>query len=337
MCAWMVRAGQYGENEDFALDQGLAVIGWDEMPDLSGVRSREQLEALCREKYPDSPRMRVANYVGQLWTFKEKIKAGDLIVLPLKKQSAVAVGEVEGPYAYSTSNPEGAHHVRRVNWIAKDIPRSKFDQDILLSMGAFMTVCQIARVNVDDRIRALLEGKPAHPVTTVEGVETTEIPDLGQYALDQIRLYIGQKFRGHDLARIVDGLLRAQGYQTKMSPPGPDGGVDIIAGRGPMGFDPPRICVQVKSSDSPTDASVLQGFQGAVKNFKAEQGLLVAWGGFKNSVLAEARRLYFEVRFWDADDLITAVLQDYDKLPEDLRADLPLKRIWALIREETEA
>ncbi|MCD4843612.1 MAG: restriction endonuclease [Methanosarcinales archaeon] len=38
-----------------------------------------------------------------------------------------------------------------------------------------------------------------------------------------------------------------QGYYTYRSPEDPDGGVDILAGRVPMGFGEARLCVQVKS------------------------------------------------------------------------------------------
>jgi len=33
-------------------------------------------------------------------------------------------------------------------------------------------------------------------------------------------------------------------------------------------------------------------------------------------------------------DLIEAVLRNYDRLPEELQKELPLKRIWALVSEE---
>ena len=36
---------------------------------------------------------------------------------------------------------------------------------------------------------------------------------------------------------------------------------------------------------------------------------------------------------WDADNLLDAVLRNYDKLSEELRADLPLKRVWSLVEE----
>jgi restriction system protein len=146
--------------------------------------------------------------------------------------------------------------------------------------------------------------------------------------------YISQKFRGHDLPRLVDEILRARGYHTQLSPAGPDGGVDIIAGRGAMGFDPPRACVQVKSSDSPVDVGVMRELQGVMKSFGAEQGLLVSWGGFKNSVLSEARRLFFEIRLWDAGDVVNALLEDYERMSAELQAELPLKRIWAMVPEE---
>ena len=54
MAVWMVRAGRSGEREDLALSAGLVVIGWDELPDLSGVRSREDVEHLMREHHPDA-------------------------------------------------------------------------------------------------------------------------------------------------------------------------------------------------------------------------------------------------------------------------------------------
>ena len=71
-----------------------------------------------------------------------------------------------------------------------------------------------------------------------------------------------------------------------------------------------------------------------MKNYGAEQGLFVSWSGFKQSVYREARTLFFEIRLWDADKLIDAIFENYEKLPEVLQAELPLKRIWALVQEE---
>ncbi len=36
------------------------------------------------------------------------------------------------------------------------------------------------------------------------------------------------------------------------------------------------------------------------------------------------------MRLWDQNDLIDEFLANYDKLDDDLRAELPLKRIWTV-------
>ena len=48
----------------------------------------------------------------------------------------------------------------------------------------------------------------------------------------------------------------------------------------------------------------------------------------------EAGLSFFSVRLWDANDLVEAVLRNYDRLPEELQNELPLKQIWALVIEE---
>ncbi|MDP2949149.1 MAG: restriction endonuclease [Chloroflexota bacterium] len=315
------------------------VIGWEELPDLSTVKTREALEALFFEKQPDAKPARIANWVGQIWAFKYKIELGDLVVLPLKRQRAIAIGKITSPYQYRPELPPDARHTRQVKWIRKDLPRQSFDRDLLFSLGAFKTVCQIQRNNAEERIQAILEGRtsklPSTPSEIAEPVVDAEPPqDLEEFTRDQIGTYIGQRFRGHDLARLVTGLLNAQGYKTEMASPGADGGVDIIAGQGLMGFDPPRLCVQVKSSDQPVDVDILRALQGTVQSFGAEHGLLVAWGGFKQSVLTEARKGFFKIRLWDSGDLVNGLMQNYDKLPEDIKAELPLKRIWMLVPAE---
>ncbi|MEN6478163.1 MAG: restriction endonuclease [Anaerolineales bacterium] len=132
----------------------------------------------------------------------------------------------------------------------------------------------------------------------------------------------------------MKALLEAQGYRTYVASQGADGGADILAGRGPMGFDPPTLCVQVKSSDTPADVVVLRSLLGVMPTFGASYGLLVSWGGFKQSVVTEARQKFFQVRLMDAGELVSALLAVYDQLPEEIQAELPLKRIWTLAPEE---
>jgi len=338
MALWLIRAGRFGEDEDFALKNGYAVIGFQNVPDLSHAESREDIYKIVEEVLADASKNKIANVTGQLWAFRGRIETNDLVVLPLKTQSFVAIGTIGGPYAYYMNR-----HVRRVNWQRTDIPRSAFGQDLLYSFGAFLTVCKIERNDAEERVKAILAGRKdpylksgsialEEPVDISGEGEEVQI-DLEEYALDQIRKLIESRFKGHDLARLVSEILKTQGYFVYQSPAGPDGGVDILAGLGPMGFDPPRLCVQVKSG-GPVDDMAVRELEGVMGRTGANQGLFVSWGGFKDSVHREIRNLFFKVRLWDSKRIIQALLENYDRLPDDLQAELPLKRIWVPVLEE---
>ncbi len=341
MAIWVVRAGSRGQQQNFALDNNRAVIGWNDMPDLSNYETREEMQKVCTKMYLDSKPKAVMSYVSQLWAFSKRINKDDIIALPIKGQAVIAFGRVTGDYEYLPNNPLSTKHTRPVQWITQDLPRAKFDQDILYSLGAAMTVFQVKRNNAEERIKAILDGKAqptVMPIPNGQGnqdiTDSEATPDLEEYAQTQILEYIGQKFAGHGLADIVDAILQAQGYKTEVSPPGPDGGVDIIAGRGSMGFEPPRLCVQVKATSQQQDVRVIRELKGVMKDFGAEQGLFVSWSGFKRSVLSEARRQFFEIRLWDAGDVVDALQKYYEQFPENLKAELPLKHIWTLVQDE---
>jgi restriction system protein len=342
MSLWLVRGGKLGEQEALALAQGLACIGFREVPDLSQTLSRDEIANLLRQTYPQDSAAATRNFTGQLYAFAHRMHEGDVVAMPLKSQPQIALGRVVGPYTYRRDLGD-VHHTRQVEWVRPDIPRTQFAQDVLSSLGALMTVCQIERNNAEERVRTILEGKPdpaspsiAQVVEQVTGnaEETDALTDIEQLARDQILGYIEQHFKGHALARLVDAVLQAEGYVTYMSPPGPDGGADVLAGGGSLGLDRPRLCVQVKSSQTPCDVTIFRALQGTMQTVQADQGLLVSWGGFTRAVEAEARTRFFSVRLWNADDVIKAVLRNYEKLPEALRGELPLKRMWALVLDD---
>lgn len=39
---------------------------------------------------------------------------------------------------------------------------------------------------------------------------------------------------------------------------------------------------------------------------------------------------HLRVRVWEAGDVVDAVLRTYDRLPEEIRAQVPLRRVWML-------
>jgi restriction system protein len=157
--------------------------------------------------------------------------------------------------------------------------------------------------------------------------------DIEEYSKDIIIKFIQSKFSGHGLATIIESIMKTQGYTTLKSEPGKDEGIDILAGSGPLGFSEPRICVQVKSSLSPVDVRVLRELRGVKERVKANQGLLVSWGGFTKDAITEAKSDFFSIRLWDQRAILEQITNQYENFDDELKAELPLKRIWTLVNE----
>ncbi len=339
---WMVRAGRHGEDEDVALNQGYAIAGFRSIDDLTRFKSFEDLVAHFRSQDPGG-RVRSAEvYARQMIAFRDKISMGDLIVLPLKThRGQIAIGRVRGAYQFAEVVGE-KRHVRKVEWIRPDLPRSAFQQDLLYSFGTFITICRITRHGAEHRVEQVLQGKtdPGYEGEKKEHDDEQEVLrplDIAQAAHDEIIASVRARFPGHDMARLVEALLQAEGLVTQRSAPGPDGGADILAARGMLGLDQPTLCVQVKATDAPADVTTFRALQGTMTSFQASQGLLVCWGGFTQPVRSEARQHTFRIRLWDQSDLVEALYRAYDRLPEEIQAELPLKRVWVLVREDLEA
>ena len=346
MPLWLVRAGVHGEYEKKFLDESRIYLTWDGLSyNLEPLETRDELRTLLEDVYPDAPKKRIDNHIGQIWAFCKGINIGDWIVLPSKQRSAIHVAEVKGGYTFNSGGDDPFFHYRNVEWIVQDVPRSNFDQDLLYSFGAFLTVCQVSRNDAEQRIceMAKSDWKATASVPIVskksddehkpdeEQAERAEgLQDLAQAARDQLAKLMIARFKGHGMARLVDAVLRAQGYTTYLSSEGPDKGIDILAAPEPMGFGEPRVCVQVKSGDIALDRPTLDQLIGVMQNVQATHGLLVSWGGFKSTIDKEEATQFFRVRLWDQGDLIDQVLAQYDKLDEEMRAELPLKRIWVV-------
>ena len=340
MALWMVRAGRHGEHEPRFFGDNKVYLTWKELgEDLHDLNDRAAIRKRLAEHFPAATPAKLSNNTGQIAAFLLEMKPDDLVVIPRKGKSAMAIGKIAGPYVYGGTAEIPYRHSRDVQWLNLDVPRSAFDKDLLFSFGAIMTICAIRRHDAEKRLRAMLAGgfKPSNTATASQAAaedEAAQTLDLERLSKDQIATLIGRKFRGHEMARLVDAVLKAQGYTTFVSPPGPDKGVDILAAPGPLGFGKPRICIQVKSQDSPVDSPTLNQLIGSMQNVQADQGLLVAWGGFKTSVDREVATQFFRVRLWDQDALIGQLLEHYEKLDEDLRAELPLKRVGMLASQD---
>ena len=335
MALWLVRMGKHGEYEERFFEDSRIYLTWRGLKrDLRKAETKKDLRAILEEVYPDFTKAHISNSTGQIWAFSKDMWPGDWVAIPYKGKPAINIAEVASDYQFDAKANDPLYHYRTIKWIANDIPRANFDQDLLYSFGAFMTVCEIARNDAENRVRKMAQSgwKSSEPSALLEGVTEgdTDAINLELLARDAIAKLISTKFKGHGLSRLIEAILRAQGYTTHLSPAGPDKGVDLLAAQGPLGFGRPRICVQVKSGDAPVDSPTLNQLIGSMQNVQADQGLLVSWSGFKSSVDKEIPTQFFRVRLWDQNAIIAELLANYERLDEDLRAELPLKRIWTI-------
>lgn len=341
---WLIRLGKNGEYEAAAINENVLTIGFGIREDLSDYKDRDSLIGKMAGLFPDDKANRHKNFGAQVNQFLNVAQTGDLVVTPSKTSSTISIGEIAGPYK---PGPNGEAQ-RPVKWLKTDIPRDAFRQDLLYSFGAFMTVCEISRNDALNRVRAVLttgrdpgggttfstNGAKAAPADT-ETEEASDQPvNMAEIARDQIERRIASVFTGHDFTRLVAAILTAQGYQAHVSPPGADAGVDIVAGNGPLGLDSPRVVAQVKSGTVVVDQPTLQGLIGCIQDTHADHGLVVSWGGFTSAVRRRTNELYFRVRLWGREELLDNLLASYERLPEDIRAELPLKRTWTLVLDE---
>lgn len=341
MALWLVRTGSHGEHEAQFIESGRIFLTWDGLKkDLGKLKEATEFREVQQQCYPEQTPKTVSNYAAQMQAFVTRMKVGDWVVIPSKLRPSISIAEVTGDYVFDKKAEDPYYHSRTVKWVAQDVPRSAFDQDLLFSIGAFSTICQIRRNDAEKRIRAMavagFSGTSARAKGGDDELGSDGTIDLEQVAQDQIAKLIIAKFKGHGLAKLVGSILRAQGYTVHESPPGPDKGIDLLAAPGPLGFGRPRICVQVKSGDGPVDLPSLNQLIGAMHNSKADQGLFVSWGGFKQSVDKETASQFFQVRLWNQSKLIEELLANYENLDATLRAELPLKRVWTIASPDEE-
>lgn len=349
---WTIRAGRSGERTEWALANNVIGGGWVDFPDLSPYKDdRDGLRALVDRTLGGSVN-RVGNYTGQLWSMIHRIQPGAYMVLPIRSTSQVAIGEVTRGYHYVADEPDvSKRHQLGVRWLRTDISKTLIKQDLLYQMGSALTVFVIGNDDAAYRLEQLLKGHPdpgargalaqasqkvsAQATEAEAEVEAEGEPlNLEEVAQDEIAKRLQEDFKGHDLSELVTALLEAEGFTCRNSPPGADGGVDVLAGMGPLGMDAPKLVVQVKSQNTAVSDSVLQQLNGAVKRYDADQALLVTFGGVTGPAKSYLESQYFSVRVWTLADILGKVYEHYSTLPNELKAKLPLKQIWIPLSPE---
>jgi restriction system protein len=320
---WGIHAGRTGDAFTLFLKKNVVALGWPEVGDLKQIQDREEFKVRIAKAYPDKKPGAIRLDAGQLFRFVHEVKPGDIVVYPSKQNRQVNIGRVEGGYQYFPNVNTSYPNMRAVKWVTS-VPRTAFSQGALYEIGSAMSFFQVK--NYADEFIAALEGKPV-AVAKPEEDETIAyvVEDIEQTARDFILKRLAQQLKGHPLAHFVAHLLQAMGYRTRVAPEGPDGGVDIIAHKDELGFEPPIVKVQVKSVEGSIGEPTVSGLYGKVD--KGEFGLFVTLGTFTNQAVTFARNKS-NLRLIDGESLVDLILQHYEQFDSRYKGLLPLKHVY---------
>ena len=327
MTMWMVRAESDGSLFQPFIEKGLVAIGWTDVGDLGRFDSREALVTELREKYPGRSAGWYANAGGMLYRFSKELQAEDGVVSYDRTRRVYAVGKLQGEYTFDPEFDRAHPNVRRVDWNAMEVSRDTLATATKNSLGSTLTLFQLPELAEED-VWAAARGDHAGQSGDEEEADEEEkllLEDLKSSSIEFIKDRIVE-LDWEDMQFLVAGILRAMGYKTRISAPGPDRGVDIVASRDGFGFENPRIVVEVKHRTAQVGASGIRSFVGG--RHVDDKCLYVSTGGFSREARYEADRANVLVKLLDLHELAETLAETYETLDGEVQRLVPLRRIY---------
>lgn len=319
---WGIHAGRNDVADSLFLNKKLVALGWAEVGDLSKLKAdREAYKKKLAQVYLDKKPGWFPVAAGQIYRFVHEMKVGDIVVYPSKADRNIHIGEVVGDYQYKPDLDLPFPQTRAVKWL-KAIPRTSFSQGALYETGSAMSFFQIKNY-ADEFFEALL-GKTKEAVIDKDETVSLVTSDIEDQTRDFVLKQLAKNLKGLPLEDFVVHLLEQMGYHARLMRAG-EPSVDIIAHKDDLGFEPPIIKVQVKSSDGKIgdrDVSALYG-----KVDQAEYGLLVALGQFTPPAITFANSKS-NLRLIDGSELVDLIFEYYENFDTRYKSILPLKKIY---------
>lgn len=322
------------------LDQGFVSIGWDEIGDIAQIRrGRDGLKSKLASLEPDAKSRSIAGQAGVLYRFARVISVGDIVVAPYKPDSTINIGVIESDYYYEAEAPTHRHR-RRVRWVKTGLPRAVFSQSALYELGSALTLFKVNRhvsevlavMHADtddaDAIAFTVETLP-NATTMVDDIDNPEpeqprASQIERHTRDFVLEVLSGRIKPQQFEELCADLLRVIGYQARVTQYSQDGGIDVIAHKDPLGIEPPLIKAQCKqrfSTVGSPEVNQLVGTQGP-----GELCLFFTLGGYSKDALAIERQRT-GIRLLSGEDIVSLVVDNYDRLPERWRRTIPLTAV----------
>ncbi|MGY6552973.1 MAG: restriction endonuclease [Wenzhouxiangella sp.] len=330
MTWWMVRSSAGGRLADEFVDKGIVALGSAPIGDLSQFQNKRDILAALSTERPDRKPGQWQAAASQWIRFRDEVKVGDHVITYDSSRRVYHIGRIASEYQHKPRIIADFQHYRSVNWTG-EVERDALSARARNSLGSTLTLFRIPD-DVAEEILGALSGRTL-PATESAAAADAEDEDedalLAGYrerALEIIKDRIN-RLGPREMEYLVAGVLRSMGYKTRVTPEGSDRGMDILASPDGFGFESPRIIVEVKHrSGTAINSKDIRNLIGG--RHASDKGLFVSTGGFTKDARYEADRANIPLMLWDLDDLVQALVENYENADQETRTLIPLTRLF---------
>ena len=317
---WMVRAGRDGVLiDEFA--RGFIAIGWHELGDLSSISSKDELKEHYECTYPNENPNRVGSAVGVIYKFRYELEVGNRVITYNSQTREYMIGTIESDYYYRTDEIEDEIdyvHFRRVDWIDDKVNRDDLSLSSRYSLGSGQTVFSVNE-EVSTELLSLSDNNGAiGPPPPDDG---PIIPDTHELIKDKILTLSDE-----EMEQLAAVILRAMGYKTRVTPRGPDGGVDVLASPDGLGLEEPRIKVEVKRRSTTMGRQEISSFLGVLR--EGDKGLYISTGDFTRDAKSVADHSTIPLTLLNLDDVAALIVDHYENFDDEGKVLMPLVKVY---------
>lgn len=303
--------------------EGFVAIGWPKMGDLSKLPpTREAFKKAVAAAYPSTKPGAIPVAAGTLFKFANEMKRGDLVIYPSKPDRMVNLGLIQSEYSFDPKADQQFPHRIMVKW-GRHVPRAEFSQNALHEIGSAVTLFQVK--NNTDEFIAAFEGKPIESADvdedTVETVAATTEEATTDFVLKRLKSGLGS----YQFEKFVAHLLERMGYHARVTQQSGDGGVDIIAHKDELGFEPPIIKVQCKQTFSTIGQPDVAQLYGHVE--ASQHGLFVTLGEYSTQA-RQFERAKHNLRLIKGEELVTLIFNHHGQFEPRYQTLLPMKKVY---------
>ena len=322
----------FGIGQD-AIEKQRVSIGWSRMGDLSKLpEDREVIKNAIATAYPENKQGAIPVYAGVIFRFIHEIKAGDYVVYPSKHDRMVNIGRFTGEFVFEPGDINDDFRYpnsRTVDWLGH-FPRSDFNQSTLYEIGSFITLFSI-QTHTAEFLAKIDQNISNAPETTSDdtpdddSISNTATLQAEQATDDFIINRIQNRLTPYEFEQFIADLLECMGYNASVTQRSSDGGVDIIAHKDKLGFEPPIIKIQCKQTTNKISETQIRELLGTL--VEGEYGLFVSLGSFDTKAQQSERNLA-KLRLIGGKQLVELIKKHYSKLSPHYRTLIPLRQIY---------